>query len=129
MKIDSIHKIKTKKGVGFMKKMHNILASQQLKAVNGGTVDSLNGFMIELLGGRYSTHPDYIAVVYIPEDQVKTTLCYCGTNFVLVEKYRTFDSLEHYWSKNYNLQEILRMKKYQEAVKTVIEAYNLAFRR
>ena len=89
--------------------------------VNGGTIVPFENSYVEILGPGYSTHPNLMVVAYATEGKVKVSvvlfndLCY-------VYRFRSYDSLQHYWSKMYCVDALINNKKYGDTVNYLLRA-------
>lgn len=98
-----------------------------LATVNGGTLMPFEDSIIEVLGPGYSTHPTNIVCAYAKEGSIKVEVAYSKTS-VEVYRFKTADSLQHYWSRSWKPSELIKNKKYVNMIKYLDRAYNTIFR-
>lgn len=96
--------------------------------VNGGSLTVFENNIIEILGPELTGHSTPMVVLYITEREIKTALVYSGVNNITMYKYKTHKELQHYWSHNYLLGDILKSKKYGNAARAAIRAYDVLIR-
>lgn len=95
-------------------------------AVNGGVILNDKNLQFEVMGPGYSTHQTRMVATYAPEGLVKVEMVYDGKAFY-VFRFRGHMDAQHYWSRKYNINNLINSKKYGDMAKKTIQAYNIIF--
>lgn len=97
-----------------------------MSTVNGGTILNNKNLQFEAMGPGYSTHPTKMVATYASEGLVKVEMVYDGKAFYVFRFRRHMDN-QHYWSRKYNINNLINSKKYGNMAKKTIQAYNIIF--
>ena len=97
-----------------------------LTTVNGGTIIPFEDSAVEVLGPGYSSHPNNIVVGYSSEGNVKVSVVLCGKR-CWIYRFRSYDSLQHYWSREYPLIKMIESNKYGVMTEFLMRAQRAMF--
>lgn len=98
-----------------------------LATVNGGKIVVWGKSHVELLGPGISGHHVNMAVSYASEGNVKISMVVTD-NKAVVYRFRTHSALQHYWSRMYNISDLMKSAKYSDMLKYTVGAYNFYFK-
>lgn len=83
-----------------------------LTTVNCGQIVTTPYGVAELLGPRYSNHPDNGVFVYAAEGHLKVALGYYGSKCYIF-RFKSHTELQHYWSRAYDTAVLEKNRKYR----------------
>lgn len=94
-----------------------------LATVNGGTLIPFENSTVEMLGPGHSTHLKRIVCAYANEGGVKVEVAYCPeTGSVTVYRFKHAKDLQHYWSRSWEIKELIQNKKYANMINYLLRA-------
>lgn len=63
--------------------------------------------------------------MYTTEGRLKVEVVYSGGDFFEVHRFKSYDELQHYWSRRFSLDKV--SKKYANMVSAVVSEYKRIF--
>lgn len=94
---------------------------------NGGHIYDFEDSFVEVLGPGISGHRDNMVVAYAMEGNIKVEMVYLPGKFVVL-RHRGARSVQHYWSRAYDTEYMMKSSKYRNMANFCIRAYNTVFK-